>query len=134
MHLRRALLLFAVVLGVSAMAAAIGSAPRDREEKPTTTAEASPPPSETSDAQPLTFDARPGKPVKRTVKIDSHVILTVPVAESGEVRIDSLGLVASAEPGTPATFDIYADRRGSFDISFEPPTGSNEPVGALVVR
>ncbi|MBA2504314.1 MAG: hypothetical protein H0V29_00050 [Thermoleophilaceae bacterium] len=119
------------------MAAAVGTAPRDREESKSEQSETPPPPPRADgagNAEPLTFDARSGKPVERTVKPGTHVIVTVPVEESGEIRIDSLGLVDSAEPRSPAVFDILTGERGRFPIAFDPPTGSNEPVGTLVVR
>ncbi|MGH3016674.1 MAG: hypothetical protein ACRDNN_17140, partial [Gaiellaceae bacterium] len=67
------------------------------------------------------------------VETGRHVVVTVTAAEPGEVRIDSLGLVAFATPQTPAVFDLFATNPGEHAISFAPVDGEPKPAGTLVV-
>jgi hypothetical protein len=137
-HLRRALLLFAIVLGLAAVAASV-SRPRDQSQAPPTvstsestspTVEASPPP-QTPAA--ITFDADHPK----AHRIDSHQAATVyvKVSEPGQVSIDALGMTDAAEPTTPAEFDVFTPTPGRYPILFQP-AGSDEAIeaGTLVVE
>jgi hypothetical protein len=141
MHLRRALLLFAIVLGVAAIAASLAPPP-DREGAPARTeTEAAPPAQPREDgARPaggeavrLDFDATASRPVERRVERGRHVIVTVSAREPGEVRIASLGRTDFASPRTPAVFDLLLTAPGRHEITFIPPAGAPRPVGALVV-
>jgi hypothetical protein len=132
MDRRRVLLLAALVLGTSALIASL-SAPRDRGSggeppagAPTTTApSARPTPEARLDA------ARPGVV---TVARGSHVVLQVEVPEPGEVAIPRLGLTASGQPGTPARFDILAERTGRYGVEFVPTGAASRRAGTLVVQ
>jgi len=135
-HLRRALLLFAIVLGLAALTASL-SRPRDRSEPPP---ERSAPaaPQERAESAPgergLTFSAG-GPPRTRVLSRGRAATVTVSVDQAGQVSLDGLGLVAAAEPLTPASFPVHVDARGRYPVLFTP-AGENEPrrVGTLAVR
>jgi hypothetical protein len=73
-------------------------------------------------------------PALETVDRGRHVVLTISAPEPGEVAIEDLGLTASVGPGTPATFDLFTDRRGRFVVTYEPVDGAPRRVGTLVVE
>ncbi|MGH2848722.1 MAG: hypothetical protein ACRDL0_22430 [Thermoleophilaceae bacterium] len=145
MHLRRALLLFAIVLGLAAIAASVSRPP----EQSTDQAErAAPPPSTEREPEPeptlspgtandaasveLDLDAASGD----TVRLDARqpATLLVDVAEPGQVEIPELGLNAFAEPLTPARFELFVSDPGRYDITFTPTAGdTSTPAGTLVV-
>lgn len=141
MHLRRALLLFAIVLGLAALAASISRAPRESTRK-------SPPPAglpraSAPQAAPgrgrlrtvtVRFDARRSAR-RRTIAVGESASVVVEVPQSGQVLLEGLGLSAPAEPLTPARFDVFADRPGEHDVVFWPVgTGERRRVGVLVVE
>jgi hypothetical protein len=141
-HLRRALLLFAIVLGLAAVAASI-SRPRNNTTEPF---RGSPPPTETESQQP-TATPRPSLPTAELTfyasdpgpqGIDAGQAATVyvEVEEPGQVFIHDLGMSAAAEPLTPARFDVLTQRTGRFPITFQAAgrDSSEERVGTLVVR
>lgn len=144
MRARRALLLFAIVLGIAAAAASLTPPP----ERPGT------PPAERDSKQPggrdratvpraegrapgagtvrLRFGPRGRRPERR-VAAGAHVVLTVAVTEPGQVVLAGLGLSAPAEPDTPAAFDLLASEPGRFDAVLAPVEGRRRRVGTLVV-
>jgi hypothetical protein len=140
-HLRRALLLFAIVLGLAAVAASI-SRPRNDTEP----FRGTPPPTETESQQPraaprvslptaeLTFDA--SEPRARGIDAGQAATVYVEVEEPGQVFIHDLGLSAAAEPLTPGRFDVLTHRTGRFPITFQPAGGdtAEERAGTLVVK
>ena len=144
MHLRRALLLFAIVLGLAAVAASIS--------RPGTSTEpfrGAPPPTETEAQQQTepTVAPRPSLPTAQLTfyasdpaaqGIDAGQAATVyvEVEEPGQVFIHDLGMSAVAEPLTPGRFDVLTQRTGRFPITFQPAgaDASEERVGTLVVR
>ena len=134
MELRRALLLFAIVLGVAAIVAAVANPPA-READRTTTAPAA------ADARP----AKPGRPPvrirldgrdaprTRRLEIGRAATLTVPVDEAGLVELSGLGLTDTAEPTDPAMFDLFPTTRGRYEVLFTPAGGVRaRALGALV--
>lgn len=140
MHLRRALLLFAIVLGLAAIAASI-SRPRGSTEPN----RGIPPPTETTEEEPtvaprpaqptgeLTFYASDPQPQK--IHAGQAATVFVQVEEPGQVFIRDLALSAAAEPLTPARFDILTRATGRHPITFVP-AGSNpieERVGTMIV-
>jgi hypothetical protein len=139
-HLRRALLLFAIVLGLAAVAASI-SRPADiaDERPPAERAQTSPsapsaaPGHRAGELLAVSFDA--GKPRARHVDAGRAATVEVEVEAPGEVQIPSLGISATAEPHTPARFDILPAAPGRARIEFLPADG-NEPrsAGTLVIR
>jgi Tfp pilus assembly protein PilV len=138
-HLRRALLLFAIVLGLAAVAASV-SRPRDSDSPPTTSTEQT----QTTKPSELQGEAAPGSADvtfavdhARTQHIEAGQAATVvvEVPEAGQVSIDSLGMTSTAEPTTPARFDVLTSAAGRYPITFSP-AGSSESLsaGTLVVE
>jgi hypothetical protein len=120
MHLRRALVLFAVVVGLAALVA--GLSPRPKTETlvpPAPTAPPTAPPA--APTARLALDLTKEKHVRRHVPPGAHLILTVHVPEPGDVSFT--GSVQAAEPHTPATFDILMPQSGSFEVEFVPSAG-----------
>jgi hypothetical protein len=140
-HLRRALLLFAIVLGLAAVAASV-SRPRDTNPPATTTTD--PEQTQTVERSQLQGEAAPGS-ADVTFVVDharAHRIaagqaatVVVEVPEAGQVSIDSLGMTSTAEPTTPASFDVLTSAAGRYPITFTP-AGSSESLsaGTLVVE
>jgi hypothetical protein len=138
-HLRRALLLFAIVLALAALAASL-SRPTDTDDR---SADA-PPPAATGSAPSATagdgglapvdvsFDA--ADPGRERVEAGRPATVRVAVSDPGQVEIPSLGLTSAAEPLTPARFDVLADSPGSHRIRFTPAAGDeSRAAGTLVV-
>jgi hypothetical protein len=138
-HLRRALLLFAIVLGLAAVAASV-SRPRDTNPPPTTETEHA----QTVERSESQGAAGPGS-VDVTFVVDharAHRIgsgqaatVVVEVPEAGQVSIDGLGMTATAEPDTPASLDVLTSATGRYPVTFTP-AGSSESLsaGTLVVE
>jgi hypothetical protein len=132
MHLRRAALLMALVLGVAALVEALAPVPRDRGRS------GGPPaaPQPRAGAPPRTLEVR--YPSRRRiprfqVAAGAHVVVQVDTSVAGEASVPGLGLVQTAEPDTPARFDVLVSRAGAFGISFDPAVGGSATVGRLVV-
>jgi hypothetical protein len=137
-HLRRALLLFAIVLGVAALAASFSRTEDDGGDEAAT----SPPAQQTSpevnpgsggaDAVELRFDA--SKPRTRRLEAGVPATVFVEVEEAGFVEIDGLGLSGPAQPLTPARFDVLTSDAERFPIVYTP-AGERESrsAGTLAV-
>jgi hypothetical protein len=136
-HLRRALFLFAIVLGLAALAASV-SRPGDEAEPPrepgsrqrTPLMRARPP-----DLEPgptVRFDA--SRPVIERLTAGRAAAVMVAVDEPGLVEIPRLGLSAPATPLTPARFDVLEGDRGRYPIVFMPADGDeSRPAGTLAI-
>jgi hypothetical protein len=119
MHLRRAMLLFAIVLGLAAMAAALTRPPAER---------ANPRPAPPRSAVPARTPRLPAevrldtarRPRTRVVRAGRRTIVTVDVKDPGQVELAGLGLTASAEPLTPARFDVLAPKAGRYEVLYTP--------------
>jgi hypothetical protein len=129
-HLRRALLLFALVLGLTALATAIAPPP----PAPDDNAAAPPPPRRSvPPATAVTFPApAEGRPLRRAITPDAHVTVQVVASQGGEVTIPKLGRTASVAEGVPARFDLLGLGEGRYDVLFEPALGTPARVGTLV--
>jgi hypothetical protein len=137
-HLRRALLLFAIVLGMAALVASL-SRPVDerRADSAQTEPRESGPPTASPTPGPelptsLSFEATENE----TMRLPAGDAATVEVAvdEAGSVEIPGLGLSAPADPVTPARFDVLASRPGRYELLFTPAGGNpSEAAGRLVV-
>jgi hypothetical protein len=133
-HLRRALILFGVVLALAALAASISEPRHNSQRQGSPSATAAPPP-HSAPAQPPTvhFDASAPKQSKR-LRVGSHVTVAVAVPEAGQVDLQGLGLSDSAEPDTPATFDVLADHPVRVTVVFTPAGAtSGDTVGTLTI-
>ncbi len=121
MELRRALLLFAIVLGLAAIATSL-SGPSQRQAKPerspaeqsTPTATARP---EAGESAAISFSAS-GRPRTERLEAGRPAVVTVKVVRPGQVELLGLGLSAAAEPLTPARFDVFERRPGSHDVLY----------------
>jgi hypothetical protein len=137
-HLRRALLLFALVLGLTALAATIAPSPRDRQD---TTPQAQQPAPTTTPVEAgereLSFQfptpAKGGAPDRR-VTPDEHVVVVVAVDAPGQVQIPALGRTVSVTATSPAELDLLAPPAGRYDVLFTNTVGESTRVGTIVSR
>jgi hypothetical protein len=131
---RRFLLLVAVLMGLTALAASI--APREplvRERgtatpSPTPTAEAAVGPATPIRTIAKTVSAAEG-PAKVTVHEGDLVHLTVESSDVDSVSV--LGEFRPVEPESPAEFDLLADEPGSYPIEL---LDAKRRISTLVVR
>jgi hypothetical protein len=148
-HLRRALLLFAIVLGMAALAASLsrpvddggGDLAQQQEQQPPAEPErpeAAPgpetaaPPRSSAPRAPLTFEAAADE--SRRVRVGEDATLEVTVDEPGSVEIPELGLSTTADPLTAARFEVFPSRPGEYEIVFTPAEDRTaRPAGKLVV-
>lgn len=134
MHLRRALILFAVVLGMTALVASIAPAPRKDDS-----AEPPPPPPAQADRERsaprrIAFAAGGSRrPPEERVRRGEHVVVEVRAERPGEAALEGLGLLQPVAPRTPAVFDLLASRAGRYAVTFRPAAGRPAPLGTLVV-
>ena len=130
-QLRRILLLFALVLGLSALVAALAPPPDESGERDEPAVEASP----RSGAPPrvvrLAVPRGTETPPTRRVAPGARVSLEVTVSRAGEVEIDELGLRQAADPRAPARFEFIAPRTGQADLVFHPVGGRARLAGRL---
>jgi hypothetical protein len=137
-HLRRALLLFAIVLGLAALVASLSRPLEQRsdESEPSRQREAGAP---TATARPapepvpaISFDAAENESMR--LRAGAAATLEVSVDEAGSVEIPDMGLSTSADRLSPARFDVLASRPGRYELLFTPADGDRaEPAGRLVV-
>lgn len=144
MHLRRALLLFAIVLGLAAIAASVSRGPEDSSER----TERPPPPAAQGEQTPsvspgraaasgpaieLDFDA--AREQTRRLESGRPATVLVEVDEPGLVEIPDLGLSGPADPLTPARFEVLVSDPDRFEIAFTPAAGDETDVaGTLVIE
>jgi hypothetical protein len=136
---RRMLLLVAVLLGVTALAASLSPTPRVQDDEgesepppPPPRAEPAPPSDAPLGSMRLRFDA--ARPATHTVPPGSHVVIEVDVPEPAEVSVPVLGLAGVAQPGTPATFDVLLGERRAIELQWTPTDRPTERAGTLVVE
>jgi hypothetical protein len=133
MHLRRAILLMAVILLVVAIVGALVPVPRERT--PAEAPHATPGGAAAAPLRTLSLRYPPRERAPRLrVDADAHVVVQVATSVSGQATVQALDLVAQAEPDTPARFDVLATRPGRFQIAFQPAGGgAARTVGTLRV-
>jgi len=140
-HIRRALLLFAIVLGMAALVASLSRPPEERSrtaprEEPgpgpgPATANPAPAPAD-NPPRPVSFNAASDE--RRRVPESRAATLEVSVDEPGSVDLPGLGLTASTDEHTPARFEVFPTRPGRYEILFTPADGDeSRPAGTLVV-
>jgi hypothetical protein len=145
-HVRRALLLFAVVLGLAAVAASLSRTGDDDPPGPQQQATTSTPKQDTTPRaaprEETTDVADDGATVElnaaedKSVRIEAGRSTTLEVAavEPGQVDIPDLGLTATADSLTPARFDLLVSSPGRYAIEFTPSKGNEaRGAGTLVV-
>ena len=135
MHLRRALLLMALVLGVAAVVEALVPVPRQRSAAPPSQPVVTPAPTDTGGTtRTVGFRYPPAaEPPVRRLPVGTHVILVVSSAETGQVSLEGLGQVQAVEPGTPAGFDLLMSGAGRYAVAFQPEAARAVRLGSLVV-
>jgi len=142
-HLRRALLLFAIVLGLSAIAASLSRSPDESGERAqppaagagTDTATTPSVSSGSASEGPveLVFDA--SRDQVRRVEAGQPATLLVEVDEPGLAEIPDLGLSTNGDVLTPARFEVRVSDPGRYELSFTPVEDDTaSPAGTLVVR
>jgi hypothetical protein len=143
---RRLLLLVAVLMGLTALAASI--APRDNSSDGPTTAPGRPPLQATETPAPSleaqapaapegdtleeTVSAAPGaSPTRVRARVGQTLVLDVQGPVLDAVVIEGLDLVRGIAPEAPAHFEIFLDRAGRFPIALE---DAGRRVGEIVVQ
>jgi hypothetical protein len=130
-HFRRAILLFALVLGLAALAAAVSPS---RVSKGPALA----PPASDTRTEPATRELAFAAGVKKRVRHareGEHVVVSVASEAGGVATIPRLGRTASVGPAAPARFDLLAPAPGRYDVMLAV-GDTSEPVriGSLVTR
>jgi hypothetical protein len=144
-HLRRALLLFAIVLALAAIAASVSQTPEESGERDSQPAvqsdtESAPEPTVSpgnattvAGVRELVFEASEDQ--TRRVDAGQPARVLVEVDEPGLVEIADLGLSDPAQPLTPARFEVLTSNPERLAITFTPADGDPpEEAGTLVVR
>lgn len=135
MHLRRALLLFAIVLGLAAVAASFSRSGDEAPESPPAAAPEQPtvsPGPSAERAATLRFNG--ARDQTRRLEVGRPATVEVAVDEPGLVEIPLLGLSSPAGPLTPARFDVLPSEARRYPIVFTPAAGDEQvPAGTLVV-
>jgi hypothetical protein len=136
-HIRRALLLFGIVLGMAALVASFSrpaeerSSTEPREPPERAPATAAPAPAD-SPPRPVSFNAASEE--RRRVPASRAATLEITVDQPGSVELPGLGLTASTDEHTPARFAVFPTRPGRYEILFTPADGDEtRPAGTLVV-
>ena len=136
MELRRALLLFAIVLGLAAIATSVSRPPerRERAQEPAVSEPVASPRPGSSPPREIVFEPAAKPPTER-LAAGSPATVVVEVLEPGQVEIEGLGLSGFAEPLTPARFDVLANREGTYTVRFTAAGSEEEKTrGVLQVR
>lgn len=121
-----------MVLGFAALAAAVSRTSRlDRTDRG---AAASPPPSgEVRPPEEVELSVR-GRPRTERVTAGDSAVVTASVDQPGQVEVEGLGLLAAAEPATPATLPLSA-QPGRYSVLFTPSRdGEPRRIGTLIVK
>ena len=138
MELRRALLLFAIVLGLAAIATSLSrpeQTPRDDGSALPGASDPTAGPGPLGDRPaPISFSDR--KPRARRLQAGRPATVTVKVRAPGQVELLGLGLSAPAAPLTPARFEVLERRPGRHEVRYTPAEGGKgRSVGTLrIVR
>jgi hypothetical protein len=120
---RRLLVLFAVLLGLTALVTSLAprptvTRPGVAQVAPTVTATPQPTRAATSSRRIVeTMSADPGHP-RTTIhaRVGDVLALTVRGDVIDDVEIEAAGKVVPMEPGSPARFELLLDRRGELRV------------------
>ncbi len=125
MELRRALLLFAIVLGLAAVVSSLARPPVRQEQAGREPAAGSDVPSRPTASSRSAARRTPeirfvvgGRRKTETLTAGTAATVSVAVEEPGDVRIEGLGLNAQAAPLTPARLDVLSTRPGRYEVRF----------------
>jgi hypothetical protein len=131
------MLLFAIVLGLAAVVTALSRTPPDRPDRAPRVAPSRPsagPGPGPGPARSVRFDAGHAPKTER-LSVGQAASVSVRVDEPGTVALGGLGLTATAEPLTPARFDVLLSEPGEHPVRLAPANGADErTVGRLIVR
>jgi hypothetical protein len=134
---RRLLVLMAVLLGFTALAAALAPRPTVTPPRGSATASPSPEPSTSSPSTPTshviarTVDANAGaRPAHVRARAGDVVRLAVRGDVLDAVELQGLDEIEPIEPGSPARFELLADATGEFPIVLQ---AADRRVGLLDV-
>ncbi|MGI9082043.1 MAG: hypothetical protein ACR2FZ_07180 [Thermoleophilaceae bacterium] len=125
MELRRALLLFAIVLALAAIVTSVSRperAQRDESSEPARPPDPSARPGPLGD-RPAAIPFSAAEPKARRLQAGRPATVSVKVPRPGEVELEGLGLSAPAEPLTPARFELLERRLGRYEVRFTPAAG-----------
>jgi hypothetical protein len=130
-QLRRGLIAFAIALAVVTAVAAV-SGPREDDDP---AAPSIPAPRAATPAAVTVAFRHPveARPPERPVRNGAHVVVRVEAAVAGNVEIPGLGLIQPVAPGTPAVFDVLADRSGDYEVALLAVNGERTRLGTLAV-
>ncbi len=133
-QLRRALLLFAVVLGLAAIATSFSRpAKRDGGAPDRSQAQSGTPGANAAKPAQISFSTT-AKPRTQLLTADSAATVTVEVARPGQVELAGLGQTAGAEPLTPALFEVLESQPGRYKVRFTPATDTEaRTLGVLQI-
>ena len=134
---RRLLVLFAVLLGLTALATSLaprptGTRPGFVQRTPSPTPTPSPEPAAGGTRRIVkTISADPGKPSARvSARVGDILELTVSGDVLDAVEIDDIGELEPIEPGSPARFEVLLERPGELRVSL---TDAERVVGVVKV-
>ena len=122
------------MLGLAAIASSIARPPEDDETPPTTATTPTPSASPTPGGSVATIRLGP-KPRAQPQKLRQGrpATLFVSVTDPGQVEIPDLGLVQSAEPLTPARFDLLVSSPATYPVVLRRPSGGRSTLGKIEV-
>jgi hypothetical protein len=137
MHLRRALLLLAIVLGLAAIVASVsrrGPAGKKSVAEPRVELRPQAPLSTARSARRVHFSTREPSTIRR-LGVGRPGEVSVSTASAGLISVPGLGLTRAAEPRTPARFELFETTPGKYAVVFSPAgRRGDERIGTLVLR
>lgn len=131
--MRRLLIVLAVLIGLSALAAGVNT------RQPTGGATQGAPESDASAAEP----SGPSRTISRRISTDSGesatieatvgdtVVLTVASPELDTVSLEGIGKIEAIDPQSPARIELYADTPGEYPIVL---LQSERRIGTLTIE
>ena len=136
-------MLFAIVLGLAALATSVSRSPREATREPRLAPPASGPAAGAPGAAPQPESAAQGEvrlPTPRgrhsvALRPDAAASLLVSVPVAGRIDLPTLGLSSPAEPLTPARFELLLEEPATHEVRFTPAEdGETRRFGRVVVR
>jgi len=127
------LILVAVLMGLTALAASVSPPPeRPRDERRgAPTASPTPPPVASGRVIDRRLDATGGTPARIVAERGDTVLLQVEGDVVDSVSIEGLSEIDAIDPSSPAHFELYADTPGSYPIEL---LDSGRRIGVLAVE